>query len=146
MPLNAVPEIALLTKKQAAAMVKDARLKKPLTQKELAERAGISIRSLQRIENADVLPRNYTWRQLAANVDLLAFLPEKTDKPLVSEPTKLNDARKWILSFSAFFIIILSFSAYVLQSPSFPETKFETCLMLLTGCITYATILYHVWK
>ena len=146
MSLNAVPEIALLTKVQAAAMVKDARLRKPLTQKELADKAGISLRSLQRIENADVLPRNYTWHQLGAHVDLSLPLSAKADEFVVIEPTKLNTARKWILSFSSFVALILSFGAYVLQSPTFPETQFETCLMLLAGCVIYAIIIYRVWK
>lgn len=146
MSLNAVPEIAQLTKKQSAALVKDARVKKPLTQKELAEKAGISLRSLQRIENADVLPRNYTWHQLAAHIDLSLSLPAKEDEPVAIRPTKLNTARKWILSFSSLVALFLSCGAYVLQSPTFPETQFEACLMLLIGCIIYAIILYWVWQ
>lgn len=146
MSLNAVPEVSQLTKKQASTMVKDARLKRLLTQKELADKAGISIRSLQRIGNADVLPRNYTWHQLAAHVDLTLSLPAEAEIPMVFISTKLNTARKWILSFSSLIAIFLSFGAYVLQSPTFPETQFETCLMLLAGCIIYAIILYRVWK
>lgn len=146
MSLNAVPEIALLNKQQVAMMIKEARLKKPLTQKDLADRAGISLRSLQRIEKADVLPRNYTWHQLAAHVDLSLSLPAVAEEPVVQTLTQLSTARKWILSFSSFAALVLSFGAYVLQSPTFPETQFETCLMLLAGCVIYAIILYRVWK
>jgi len=146
MSLNAVPEIALLTKQQTAAMVKNARLKRLLTQKELADKAGISLRSLQRIENADVLPRNYTWQQLAAHVHIELSLPPEVEVPTAMEPLKLNMARKWILTFSSLVVIFLSFGAYVLQSPTFPDTQFEMCLMVLAGCIIYAIILYRVWK
>lgn len=146
MSLNAVPEIALLTKQQTATMVKNARLKRLLTQKELADKAGISLRSLQRIENADVLPRNYTWHQLAAHVDIALPLPAEAETPTTMEPVKINNARKWILTFSSLVVIFLTFGAYVLQSATFPDTQFEMCLMLLAGCIIYAVILYQVWK
>jgi len=146
MSLNAVPDIALLTKQQTATMVKNARVKGLLTQKELADKAGISLRSLQRIESADVLPRYYTLQQLAAHVDIALSLPAEAEMPMAMEPTKVNVARKWILTFSSLVVIILSFGAYVLQSPTFPDTQFEMCLLLLAGCIIYAAILYRVWK
>jgi transcriptional regulator with XRE-family HTH domain len=144
MSLNDISEITILTKEQTALMVKAARLRKPLTQKELADRAGISLRSLQRIENAEVLPRAYTWRHLAAHIDL-SLLSKVNETPAIAQ-AKPNTARKWILSISSLITLFLSFGAYVLQSPTFPENLFETFLMLLAGCIIYAVILYRVWK
>lgn len=148
MSLNVIRENPLLTKTETAKMVKEARLKKLLTQKALAEKAGISLRSLQRIENAEVWPRTYTWHQLAAHIDLTLFSSIETDEPINVEPLKINTTTtgKWIMSFSSMAVIVLSFTAYVLQSPTFPETQFEMCLMLLAGCIIYAIILYRVWK
>ncbi|MFA6087747.1 multiprotein-bridging factor 1 family protein [Mucilaginibacter sp.] len=136
MSLNVLPETPPLTREQTARLVREARLKKPLTQKELADLAGISLRSLQRIENAEVLPRAYTWRQLAAHIDLM-HVPATAPKP--------NLARKWILSVSSLVGLVLAFSAYVIQSPTFPETLFESLLMLLAGCIIYGIILYRIW-
>lgn len=146
MSLNVIPEIALLTKEQTATMVKVARLKKPLTQRELADKAGISLRSLQRIENADVLPRNYTWYQLAAHVDLSMIQQTNALQSLDAMPQRPSVVRKWILCISSLVILCLSFCAYVMQSPTFPETQFEACLMVLAACVIYAAILYLVWK
>ena len=70
MSLNVNTEISNLTAMEIATVVKNARLKKPLTQKELSELAGISLRSLQRIENAAVSPRLYTLNRLAEHINL----------------------------------------------------------------------------
>ena len=42
---------------------------KGLTQEELADACGINVRSLQRIENGEVMPRMYTLRQLSTHLD-----------------------------------------------------------------------------
>ena len=149
MSSNVITEISSLKRGQTAMLVKNGRLKKTLTQKELSDLAGISLRSLQRIENAEVLPRVYTWRRLAEHINL--DLSCESQHSLVSEsiapiPIKPNLPRKWILSISSLAVIVLSFSAYVIQSPTFPETLFETLNMVLVGCIIYAIVLYKVWK
>jgi len=149
MSLNVITELSSLTREQTAMLVKEGRLKKALTQKELSGLAGISLRSLQRIENAEVLPRFYTWRRLAEHIDM--DLTHKSQSSLVSKsihtiPIKANLPRKWILSISSLAVIVLSFSAYVIQSPTFPETLFETLNMVLVGCVIYAAIIYRVWK
>ncbi|MEO8885304.1 MAG: helix-turn-helix transcriptional regulator [Mucilaginibacter sp.] len=145
MSLNVIPEISALSREQTARLVKEGRLKRPLTQKELANLAGISLRSLQRIENAEVMPRMYTWRQLAEHISL--DVTDDTNRIIVkTNPVKPNLARKWILSISSLVVLVLVFSAFVIQSPTFPETLFETLNMLLTGCVIYAAILYWIWK
>ncbi len=138
MSLNVLPELTAHTREQTARMVKEARLKKSLTQKELADLAGISLRSLQRIENAEVLPRAYTWRQISIHISI-----EPATGDLITKP---NAARKWILTVSSLVILVLAFSAFVIQSSTFPETLFETLNMLLVGCIIYAALLYRIWK
>jgi DNA-binding XRE family transcriptional regulator len=149
MSLNVITEISSLTRGQTALLVRNGRLKKSLTQKELSELAGISLRSLQRIENAEVLPRLYTWRQLAEHINLdlnSKFQQEPVSESIATTLIKSNLPRKWILSVSSLVVIVLSFSAYVIQSPTFPETLFETLNMVLAGCIIYAIIIYKVWK
>lgn len=147
MSLNVLIEPVGLTPAQTARIVKEARLKRPLTQKELAGLAGISVRSLQRIENGEVLPRVYTWRQLGTHIDLQTEPTEEL--PIAtnySQPTQLNMPRKWILSVAALVVITLAFSSFVIQSPTFPETLFETVNMILAGCILYTVALYKIWK
>lgn len=46
-------------------LIKDLRLKKGITQEELAARTDISVRTIQRIENGDVDPRAYTLQAIA---------------------------------------------------------------------------------
>ncbi|MFD0750139.1 helix-turn-helix transcriptional regulator [Mucilaginibacter calamicampi] len=149
MSLNVITEISSLTPAQTAGIVKKGRLEKPLTQKELADLSGISLRSLQRIENAEVLPRLYTLRLLAKHINL--DISSSSQSSPVSEasiaiPLKPNLARKWILSISSLVFIVLSFSAFVIQSPTFPENLFETVNMVRAGCIIYTVILYNIWK
>ena len=50
--------------------LKDARLKKGLTQEELALQTDISIRTIQRIEGGEVDPRSHTLHALASALDL----------------------------------------------------------------------------
>ena len=52
-------------KKMIAALVKEGRIAKGYTQKELSDLSHISIRSIQRIENGEILPRSYTLKTLA---------------------------------------------------------------------------------
>lgn len=141
MSLNATTEnFDLLTKEEIAAMVKNGRLDKQLTQKELADLSGINLRSLQRIENGNVQPRIYTWRLLAAHIDLTI-----NSKPFVTDLPQPNKARKWIISISSLVILFFAFGGFVLQSPTFPETRFETFMMLLLASSIYGIILYKVW-
>ncbi|WEA00639.1 helix-turn-helix domain-containing protein [Mucilaginibacter sp. SJ] len=149
MSLNVINELSSLTRGQTAKLVREGRVKKALTQRELSGLAGISLRSLQRIENAEVLPRFYTWRRLAEHIDLdlnCEYRSSLVSESIPSIPIKANLPRKWILSISSLAVIVLSFSAYVIQSPTFPETLFETLNMVLVGCVIYAAIIYRVWK
>jgi transcriptional regulator with XRE-family HTH domain len=147
MSLNVITEIPSLTPGQTAKLVRTGRLKKSLTQKELSDLAGISQRSLQRIENAEVLPRLYTLRQLAEHIDIdLGFESALVAETKTVVTPKSNLPRKWILSISSLVLIVLSFSAYVIQSPTFPENLFETLNLLFFGCLIYAIIIYNIWK
>jgi len=50
-----------------------------LTQEELAEYCGINVRSLQRIENGQVVPRLFTLKQLSKYLDFNLLTPAETD-------------------------------------------------------------------
>ncbi|MBT1710738.1 helix-turn-helix domain-containing protein [Fulvivirgaceae bacterium PWU5] len=58
------------TKKQLADAVRTARSQKGYTQQELSDRTGLSLRSIQRIEKEEALPRAYTLRILAAHLGI----------------------------------------------------------------------------
>ncbi|WP_100615635.1 helix-turn-helix domain-containing protein [Confluentibacter citreus] len=51
-------------------LIKELRLKKGITQEELAAKTDISVRTIQRIENGEVDPRAYTLQSIAAALDV----------------------------------------------------------------------------
>lgn len=57
-------------------LIKELRLKKGLTQEELADKTELSTRTIQRIENGEVDPRAYTLQMIAKalNVDYSVFI------------------------------------------------------------------------
>lgn len=50
--------------------ITEARKNKGLTQEELADRAGVTVRTIQRIESGDTVPRNFTLKAIAQSLDL----------------------------------------------------------------------------
>src|SRR5690242_8680879 len=107
------------SKKMLAILVKENRIAKELTQKDLSEITNISTRSIQRIENGELTPRTYTIKTLAKALDF--SLSEIED--LVSNQTSgsgLNKTQKIILSIGTSFLVLFLAWAYVSQSSRFP--------------------------
>lgn len=50
--------------------IKDLRIKKGMTQEELAEKTELSVRTIQRIENGKVDPRSYTLQAIASALEI----------------------------------------------------------------------------
>lgn len=67
---------------ETGKLIKDLRLKKGMTQDELAEKTEVSTRTIQRIENGDVDPRAYTLQMIAKalEVDYNLFTHCKSDE------------------------------------------------------------------
>ncbi len=153
-------------KKDIATLIRQVRAAKGITQQELADLTGISLRSVQRIEHAEVVPRAYTIRALAEklginndlmeeNLPVMAVthepvmpqqsLPE-TLMPVQPAPPTFNMVRKIILSAGSALLMVLGTLAFIFQSPRFPETAFEALLLWLPIAAVYFFILYKVWK
>lgn len=126
-----------------AQSIKESRIKKRYTQRDLAEISGISLRSIQRIENAEVLPRSYTLRVLADHLDF-SLEPQPSSRDIVRG--QLNNAQKIILSFSVAMLLFLLAGAYIFQSTRFPETEFELVLYIAGFIGIYVIIILVVWK
>lgn len=126
-----------------AQSIKESRIKKRYTQRDLAEISGISLRSIQRIENAEVLPRSHTLRVLADHLDF-SLEPQPSSGEIVRG--QLNNAQKVILSFSVAMLLFLLAGAYIFQSTRFPETEFELVLYIAGFVGVYAIIILRVWK
>lgn len=90
--------------------IKELRIKRGLTQEELAEKTNLSVRTIQRIESGEVDPRTYTLTLLAKalNVELETFTTEKAQistSPTISEAEKT----KWLalLHISGLFALLI---------------------------------------
>lgn len=85
-------------------LVKSLRLRKGLTQEELADKTDISVRTIQRIENGEVDPRAYTLQAIASALDVEYDIFSQTldAVPVAQDP-------KWIalLHLSGLFVLIL---------------------------------------
>ena len=134
-------------KKMISELVKEKRVAKGYTQKELSELSNISVRSIQRIENGEILPRSYTLKTLA---EILGVSFENIHAPEL-EPgqkrfLKINKGQKIILSIGLIIFILLLAWAFVAQSAKFPETTFELIVFTAFILLLITIILVFVWK
>ena len=128
-----------------AESVKEGRIAKGYTQKELSELSNISIRSIQRIENAEIIPRSYTLKTLAEILGISFETLQKTE-PFPKGITKINRSQKIILSAGiSLFILFLSW-AFIAQSANFPETEFELIIFSAFVLLFITSILAIIWR
>jgi transcriptional regulator with XRE-family HTH domain len=142
-------------KQMIATHVKGARLAKGYTQKELSDLTNISVRSIQRIENGDIVPRSYTLKTLS---QFLSIPFETLQNPVEIEPPaetpdllkttapKLNTTQKIILSAGVPLLIFFGCWAFIAQSPTFPETPFELLTLITTVLLVLVIFLFIVWR
>ncbi|WPU96141.1 helix-turn-helix domain-containing protein [Mucilaginibacter sabulilitoris] len=128
---------------ELARLVRQHRLQKKFTQQELAECTGISLRSIQRIENAEVWPRTYTLKTLATQ---LGFELDQKEPIKHIAARKLNQHQKLVLTFGLAFLLILLACAFVFQSPTFPETQFELSLYVAGVIVVYTIFMLIIWR
>jgi transcriptional regulator with XRE-family HTH domain len=136
-------------KQMIATHIRDGRLAKGFTQKELSELSNVSVRSIQRIENAELVPRSYTLKTLAAILDL-PFEIFQQEASLAStqhtKPSKPGRGQKIILSIGVSIAIVLGAAAFVAQLPRFPETSFEAFNLALVVVLLITAVLFLVWR
>ena len=136
-------------KKLISEFVKNGRLSKGLTQKELSEKTNISIRSIQRIENAELIPRSYTLKTIAEalGISMDSLQLSESERSSVSKAdSRISKTPRLILSIGLSLVILFLAIAFVLQSPGFPETGFEAMLYwtAVTSLLTVALFLF--WR
>jgi len=110
--------------------IKELRIKKGLTQEELAERTKLSVRTIQRIESGDVDPRTYTLSLLAEalDVELEVFTNEKAQNAQYAKKPMMTEAEKtkWLalLHVSGIFVlIVLPLIVYLWKKEDIPEME-----------------------
>lgn len=128
---------------ELAHLIKKGRMQKNCTQQELAELTGISLRSIQRMENAEVYPRAYTIKIITEQlgISLEQAIPDKK-----ATRKKLNLVQKRILSFSIAVLLFLIAMAFIFQSVRFPETAFELSLYIAGFVAIYVILLIIIWR
>jgi transcriptional regulator with XRE-family HTH domain len=67
---------------ETGKLVKELRIKRGMTQEELADKTEVSARTIQRIENGEVDPRAYTLQMIAKalDVDYNLFVLNESDE------------------------------------------------------------------
>jgi len=142
-------------KEKVAKLVREARTIKGYTQQELSDLSGISLRSVQRIENGEVIPRAYTLRILAEKLGLPESLIQTGPAPqtpatppttTATPPKNQNRPRKLILTIGIGLILLLGAGAFLAQSAKFPETDFERFLFWMGVIAVYTLTLLRIWK
>ena len=140
-------------KQMIAAQVKEARLTKGYTQKELSDLTNISVRSIQRIENGDIVPRSYTLKTLSEflNISFEALqnpveMLEETENVVKLTSPKFNKTQKVILSLGVPLLIFFGCWAFIAQSPTFPETPFELLTLITIVLLVLMIFLFIVWR
>lgn len=138
-----------------ATWLREGRLSKGLTQKELSERSNISVRSIQRIENGDIVPRSHTLKTLAGILGLSfeSFLQSARSQNVaipegeeVEPATGITRAQRMILSIGVCLIIVFLAWAFTAQSARFPETSFELFLFIASVLVFMTAALFVVWR
>jgi len=87
--------------------IRELRLLKGFTQEDLADKTGLSVRTIQRIENGEVDPRTFTLNALAEALEV--DLQVLTSTKIVEPKSFLEDDYTWVilLHFSGIFILVL---------------------------------------
>lgn len=131
--------------KMIAALVKEKRVGLNYTQQQLADMCKVSLRSIQRIENGEVYPRQYTLNELAKN---LGFTMEslETNSASTSLPKKEKLVRKWIMTATLTVVFFLLSTAYLAQASTFPETQFELIIYYAVVLIFLSSTLLFIWR
>jgi transcriptional regulator with XRE-family HTH domain len=99
----------------------DARKNKGLTQEELAARAHVTVRTIQRIESGDTIPRDFTLKALATALHIpFEELAAKEDvaRPATQPAPSLQDARHFLhmVNLSSFAYLVLPFVHFLIPA------------------------------
>ncbi|ALL05550.1 hypothetical protein AQ505_08640 [Pedobacter sp. PACM 27299] len=141
-------------KEKIAKLIKEARLRKGYSQQQLADLAQLNLRSVQRMEKAEVLPRAYSLNLLATHLDLDIEVFEEIKSNIAAvpgaSPTGNNQldkkSTKIILSTTLVLLTVLLTAAFLSQSSGFPETSFELFLFLALIVAMNGFLFWRIWK
>ncbi|HEV8283891.1 MAG TPA: helix-turn-helix transcriptional regulator [Chitinophagaceae bacterium] len=126
-------------------LLKEGRIAKGYTQKELSELSNISIRSIQRIENGEILPRTYTLKTLSEVLGL-SFESLQKAEPVQKFRFSISRGQQIILSIGIPLFVFFAGWAFIAQSPRFPETAFELLTFIASALVIVTIIMVVIWR
>lgn len=93
---------------ETGLLIKELRIKKGMTQEELATKTEVSARTIQRIENGEVDPRAYTLQMIAKALDVDFSLFVENDPERVNGSSNIDNSH-WcgLLHLSGLFPLII---------------------------------------
>jgi len=121
------------------ARIKELRESKRLSQEELSEKAGVSLRTIQRMENGESAPRGSTLRNIASSLDVSSDYfstptQEKTGtiESVVSNPQRIKIRFPWYLLGFTFIGGALGFlvGVFIMIMQLVPDQKQEGMLVI----------------
>ena len=135
---------------ETGKLIKELRIKKGLTQEELADKTEVSARTIQRIENGEVDPRAYTLQMIAKalDVDYSLFVDETNDDKEIQEGN--NNRWSGLLHLSG--LLPLFFPTLILWNQRKNKTKYMTnhfrAVLSMQLCILGISLvgLWIYWK
>jgi transcriptional regulator with XRE-family HTH domain len=103
-------------------IIKELRVKKGMTQEELAQKTELSARTIQRIENGEVDPRAYTLQMIAKalEVDFSLFAEEASD---TEKELDIDSKRTWLAIIHLSGILPLFFPTIIIWNRKKAEIK-----------------------
>ena len=139
-----------LNTQQIGSLIKQSRIKKGYTQQQVADMTQLSLRSVQRIEKGEVMPRQYSLDVLSNQLEFTPIIiadkliTTESQNSITNQP--LSKARRLILTFGLAILLILLTGAFISQSRGFPETHFEAFLLWAGVAIAYLVFVWKIWK
>ncbi len=133
------------TTRKLGEMIREARMARGYTQKELAELSGISIRSIQRIENGVLEARSYTLKTLCSILDIPWEKVTTVAQADMPQPV-MNKQRKMILTVAVPVLLVLGCLAFITQLHHFPETLFELMALIFGLALVISIFLWLLWR
>ena len=100
---------------ETGRLIKELRVKKGMTQEDLAEKTELSARTIQRIENGEVDPRAYTLQMIAKalDVDFSIFTEDESNE---DEALDVDNERNWLALLHLSGILPLFFPTIIIRN------------------------------
>jgi transcriptional regulator with XRE-family HTH domain len=114
--------------------IAEGRIKKNITQKELAELCNIDIRTIQRIEAGEVVPRMYTLKLISA---ALGLLPGSLNGSAETNQQLYNRSRQSFIAGIIFSSSCIPAVFYLITRSLPPVIHILSILIFITSCIFF---------